>query len=422
MVYKYKTDSGLTVLLEPVESVVSISAGLWVKTGSRNELEHQYGYAHFIEHMLFKGTKKRSARQIAQDVDRVGGQHNASTNREYTCYYINAISGFLENSVEILADMYYNSLFDHVEIDKEKNVIIEEIRMYEDTPDEYIHDQFIEYMLEGHPLSHSILGTIDGMHAADRDTVTEFYKQNYGLENCIFVISGSFSEADARAYVEKYFSKRKKNAGRKKTVTPNLPVRRMLSHTKRNLEQAHFCMGLDGIQRDDEDRWPLFALSTILGGSMSSRLFQNVRENEGICYSIYSFHSSFSDAGIFGIYCAASPDKFTRAVELIIKECRDILRNGVSAEELADSKTFMKGNLALSLESVEVRMGQIAKNEIIYGKYFSFDDIMAKINNISLDDFNRVCDRIFNNKTMSIVSVGSLKEKEIKKCDLGLYK
>ncbi|HOO72536.1 MAG TPA: pitrilysin family protein [Spirochaetota bacterium] len=419
MVKKFRLDNGITVLLEPVEGVVSISAGLWVKTGSRDEKKEQYGYAHFVEHMLFKGTTTSSAADIARIVDRVGGQHNAATNREYTCYYINVISEHIGMAVELLADMYYNSVFDSVELGKEKNVIIEEIRMYEDTPDEFIHDLFMECMMEGHPLSHSILGTIESMEATTRDSLVSFYDKQYGSENVIFVISGNFDINAAEMLLARCFEKPRIYSGG--IIMPGaVPARVLRKHVPRELEQVHFCMGTEGISRSDDDRWAMYLFSTILGGSMSSRLFQNIREKEGISYSIYSFHSSYRDHGVFGIYCATSPETYRRAIDLIMRECRDLVEKGISEEELSDAKTFMKGNLALSLESTEVRMGQLAKNEIIFGRSFCFEDILQYINNISLDDFQKISQKLFRDKILSLVSVGEIEEPDVAGEDLRL--
>ena len=406
MVIKHRLESGITVLLEPIKGVVSASVGVWIKTGSRNEAERQYGYAHFVEHMLFKGTSSLTAKEIASIVDRVGGQHNAATNREYTCYYINIVSDHIELALKILSDMYYNSLFSPDEIEKEKNVIIEEIRMYEDTPDEFIHDLFMESMLSGHPLSHSILGTIETISETSRESMLRFYDQHYSNENCIITIAGNIDENAVKGMMDKYFALRRDvaSAGDQKRETP--PQRIDRRHVDRDLEQIHFCLGTEGIRSNDPDRWALYALSTILGGSMSSRLFQNIREKEGISYSIYSFHSSYTDCGVYGVYCATSPDNYDRAVELICKECRDMLHPGVTAEELQDAKSFMIGNLALSLESVEVRMSQLAKNEVLYGRHYSFDEMVKMIQAITHDDFIRVTERIFKEKTLSLVSLG----------------
>ena len=417
MIEKYRLKNGLTVLLEPVESVVSISAGLWIKAGSRHERNSEKGYAHFIEHMLFKGTENFTAKEIAQVVDRVGGQHNAVTNREYTSYFINVISDFLEPSVELLSDMYYRSLFSSSDIEREKNVIIEEIGMYEDAPDEIIHDIFMETMLCNHPLGNPILGTADSIMNVNRDTILGFFNRHYASSNSIFVIAGKFNVDEAKAKIEKYFSKNLNNNKHQELDSHLFTKREYRKHVQRDLEQIHFCLGTEGLKKDDEDRWALFILSTILGGSMSSRLFQNIREKEGLCYSIYSFHSSYTDNGVFGIYCGTSPENHKRVLELIIDECREIVANGITTSELDDVKAYIKGNLALSLESTEVRMGQLARNEMTYGRYYTFEDVMLELNSVKMDDFNRVCNNILKDKRLTIVSLGKLKDKGYNSAD-----
>jgi len=412
MVFRYIQDNGISVLIEPIDSVVSVSVGLWIKAGSRNELEDQHGYAHFIEHMLFKGTKSHSAMDIAKIVDRVGGQHNAATNREYTCYYINVISDHLELAVQLLAETFYDSLFDSSELDKEKNVVMEEIRMYEDAPDELIHDVFMESMLKGHPLSHPILGTHESIRNTSRKKLVDFFERSYRNNNLIIAVAGNFDRGETEKLITKYFS-RTNGTTPLAAVRPATPSRVDYRHIEKDLEQVHFCLGTDGINRDDEDRWGLYLMSTVLGGSMSSRLFQNIREKQGISYSIYSFHSSYSDSGVFGIYCATLPEKYARAVELIANECRDIAWRGITEDELQDAKDFMKGNLALSLESVEVRMGQLAKDEITFQRSFSFGEIVDCIKRVTRDDFMRICERIFGKKKLSVVSVGKLADQKI---------
>ncbi len=412
MIVKYRQENGLSVLLEPIESVVSVSVGLWIRKGSRNERENQYGYAHFVEHMLFKGTEKYSARELARKVDRVGGQHNAATNREYTCYYINVVSDHLELALEILSDMYYNSLFEQGEIEKERNVVVEEIRMYEDTPDEFIHDYFMEKMMEGHPLSHSILGTVDGILSTDREKLITFYDEQYVNENAILVIAGDLNSDHTKDLISKYFDRnRGKGIVQGKTVS-DIPANIPVEHIDRDLEQVHFCMGLPGLRRADEDRWPMYMLNTILGGSMSSRLFQNIREKEGISYSIYSFHSSYMDCGIFGIYCATLPEKYSYTLELIMKECRSMLKDSITREEFEDTKTYLKGNLALSLENNEVRMSQLARNEMTFGRNFTFEEIVSTIDSVTMDQYVSVCERILNGREFSLISLGKLKKKE----------
>ncbi len=410
MITKYKLDNGLTVLLEPVDSVVSISAGLWVKAGSRHESQDERGYAHFVEHMLFKGTENYTSKEIAQIVDRVGGQHNAITNREYTCYFINVISDFIEPSVNLLSDMFYRSLFSEEDIEREKNVIIEEIRMYEDAPDELIHDLFMETMLSKHPLGNPILGDTDCIMNANRDSLIDFFNKHYTNENSIFVIAGKFEVETVKSLIENYFSGDlgNKNSKCASIAAPAILEREYNRHVDKDLEQVHFCLGTKKKKKDDDDRWTLFTLSTILGGSMSSRLFQNIREKEGLCYSIYSFHSSYTDSGVFGIYCGTSPENYSRVLDLIVKECNSLIKKGITKQELSDVKAFIKGNLALSLESTEVRMGQLARNEMTYERYYSFDDIMEHIDGVSLNDFKRVGKKIFKDKRLTVVTLGKL--------------
>lgn len=411
MIQKIKLANGLTVLLEPIESVLSISVGMWVKAGSRDESESQYGYAHFVEHMLFKGTSKYSAKELAKVVDRVGGQHNAATNREYTCYYINVISDYLEMAVEILSDMYQHPAFDKDEFQKEKNVILEEIKMTEDTPDELIHDVFAEVMLTNKSLSHSILGSIDSITSATPEKLREFYEENYFNQNAFLVISGKVDVPQALKLIEKYFVNDFNHA-----VNPPISLKQtdevFRRHIFRDLEQTHFCLGTKGLTKGDDDRWALYLLNTVIGGSASSRLFQKLREEEGLCYSVYSFHSSFVDDGFVGVYCGTSTDNYKKAKNLIVQELKEIIKNGITLEELEDTKTMMKGNLALSMESTEFRMSQLARSEMVYGCYYSFEEVSANFDKVTLADIRSIIDRIFAEKRLSLVSIGDFEAKD----------
>ena len=413
MVTKYKQDNDLSILLETVPGVVSVSVALWIKTGSVNETKDQYGYAHFVEHLLFKGTKNYSAKEIAQMVDRVGGQHNAATNREYTCYYINVVSEHLELAISLLADMYYNSLFDPLELQKEKKVVIEEIRMSEDAPDEYVHDLFLEKMLQNHPLAHPILGTIEGIQESNQTSLVDFYKEYYRNDNALFVMAGNFEEKRVQKLISKHFSKKTDSINFKESLELSYPQKVSNFHVERDLEQVHFCLGLEGLKRSDRYRWPLYVFNTILGGSMSSRLFQKIRENEGLCYSIYSFHSSFSDHGVFGVYSATSPDNFVRVIELVLQEARGILKNGFKDSEIEDAKTFIKGNFALSIESTEVKMVQLAKNELFFQKVCGFDEMSKRIDALTRDDLQEIIEILFKDKIFSNISIGKTNKDKI---------
>ncbi|HEY1405499.1 MAG TPA: pitrilysin family protein [Spirochaetota bacterium] len=404
---RYTLPNGLVVILQPIESAVSLSVGLWVRTGSRHEKASEYGYAHFVEHMLFKGTEKFTAKEIAQTVDRVGGQHNAATNREYTCYYINVVSDYLELSLNLLSDMYYNSLIDPEEIEKEKGVVLEEMRMYDDTPDELIHDIFMDAMFKNHPIGHPIIGNEESIKSMTRESLLAFYDTHYYSQNTVLVIAGRFEESTAQSFISQFFAKERPLLNAFEPVICK-PERIFHAHVERDLEQVHLNLGFTGITKNDDSRWGMYLLSTILGGSMSSRLFQRVRESEGLCYSVYSFHSSYVDGGVFGVYCGTSPDKYSHALDLIIDECGKIAREPISGQDLLDAKSFMKGSLALSLESIEVRMGQLARNEILYGRNYDFDEMSRLIDAVTADEFMRVAQSILLSGSATLVTIGKI--------------
>ncbi|MFW5769832.1 MAG: M16 family metallopeptidase [Spirochaetota bacterium] len=405
---KYRLNNNMTVLLAPLPGVVSVSVGLWVHAGSRHENENQMGYAHLIEHMLFKGTEKYSARDIARLVDRVGGHHNAATSREYTTYYINVMSNYLDLALSILSETYSRSVFDKVELEKEKNVVLEEIRMYEDSPDELIHDVFMECMLAEHPLGHPILGTVDTIKNTDRSSLIDFYNETYRDEKSLLVVVGNIDVEQTKNMIAGHFFR---PAVTPVDIIPNgtpRPNRIKRKHIQKDLEQVHFCIGADGLKKGEPERWSYYIMSTVLGGSMSSRLFQHVREDEGLCYNIYCFHSSYSDEGVFGIYCGTSPENYSKTIELIEHECTDFLVNSITEEELEDAKTFMKGNIALSLESTEVQMGQLARHEMVYGRTFTFQEISEQIDAVTLKDVQDITSRVFSPNDFALVTTGNL--------------
>ena len=297
--------------------------------------------------------------------------------------------------------------FDKEEIKKEKNVILEEIRMYEDTPDEIVHDHFIETILGDHPLGHPIIGSVQSIKSIRREKLVDFFNEYYLNNNCMFVIAGKFDVDGAKRLVDRYFSTEKSGIISENSAR-EFHQKVFRKHSERDLEQVHFCLGLEGVNKNDDDRWALYILSTILGGSMSSRLFQNIREKEGLCYSIYSFHSSYAEKGIFGVYGGTSPENFEKVVDLILKECGELLDKGITDEELRDTRAYIKGNIALSMESTEVRMGQLARNEMNYGRYIAFDEIVRNIEAVTSDDIVRIAGRLFKNKKISLVSVGKI--------------
>ena len=408
MFRKFTLSNGITVLLQKVDGVVSVSSGLWLRTGSRNENADECGYAHFLEHMLFKGTAKYSAQDMARMVDRVGGQHNGATNKEYTCYYINIIADHLEMSLELISDMFYNSLFLETDIEKEKGIILEEIRMYEDYADEHVLDTFTESMFAGHPLAHNILGTRESIASITREKLMNFYEREYRNDKAVISIAGNFDVSETERLVKKYFSDSK---GSSDLIKQKFSYDRIYrKHIDREIEQVHFALGFDGLPKTHEDRYALFLLSTIFGGSSSSRLFQNIREREGLCYSVFSFHSSYSDNGLFGVYCSASPEKYEKAKSLILDECRLLREKGVSEDELADAKSYLKGSLALSMESVEVKMGHNALEEMTFGRKYSFEEVCHFIDKVKGSDIERIIKLIFASREVGYISIGRIEK------------
>lgn len=407
MIEKIVLPNGLTVLLQRLDSVMSASAGLWIKTGSRHEGAGEYGYAHFLEHMLFKGTAAYSAPEIARMVDRVGGQHNGATNKEYTCYYINLIADHLPMALDLLAEMYYRPLLADADIEKEKGIVLEEIRMYEDSADEHALDLFMECMFAGHPLAHNILGTKESIASLTPDSLRRFYGGAYATSRAILSIAGNIDTAKTKALILERFGELRTGGP---ALGDSIPVAQRVyrRHIDRDIEQVHLCLGFEGISRHRDDRYAMYLFSTIFGGSSSSRLFQNIREKEGLCYSVFSFHSSYHDDGVFGVYCGTAPENFDRARELILDECRLAMRQGITADELSDAKAYMKGNLALSLESTEVRMGHAALEEMTYGRQFSFEEISQLIDKVTVDDVHGIIAHIFSRPETGYITIGRL--------------
>jgi len=397
---------GVILVYERIPYVSSVSIGLWVPVGSRYELDEESGYSHFLEHMLFKGTKKRSYKDISAEIDRVGGVLNAATNREYTYYYVSLMSEHIELAMDLLADMFYNSLFLEEEIEKEKAVVIEEIKMYEDTPDEYVFDLFMEYMYANSSLGRSILGNEQVVNAISRDSLFSFYDRYYRNNHIIISVAGNFSEERLLRLVEDFFSP---HILRQKTNNVNKEKKGVSGSSsgvyiiEKELGQSHICIGFPAIERASPKRHILYVLSTIIGGNMSSRLFQKLREEKGLCYSAYSFQSLFSDTGIFGIYAGSSNDNVATVLEIIKSEIEDILNGNISEEEVESAKNYLKGNLSLSLENTESRMVFLAKNEITFSKIVRLSDIFRGISNVLREDVISLSQEILSKNPVVVI-------------------
>lgn len=375
---KTTLDNGLKVVTEQVESVKSVSVGIWVKTGSRNENDRRAGITHFLEHMLFKGTESRSSFDIAMSMESVGGYLNAFTSSEYTCYYSRCLNTQLERALDVLSDMVLHPSFPEEEIAKEKKVVIEEMKMYRDSPDDYLFEEFSNAVFKGHSLGRPIIGFEDTVSDFSRQDLYDYMAERYRPDNLIVAVSGNMEHERVVELVTGYFGGLESEA----TETEHQPLtdyeQDRLSLSK-DIEQTHLIMGRRGLNYDHEDKYKLLMANTILGGGMSSRLHQNVREKYGYCYSITTFNQSYSDSGLFGVYVGTDRDYVDHVRELIVRELDRLRGEKVGEQELAEAKAQLKGKLMLSLESMSNRMSRLAKSELYFGRFVTLDELVEHI-------------------------------------------
>jgi predicted Zn-dependent peptidase len=396
----------MIILTEEIPHVRSVSAGVWITTGSKYEAENLSGISHFIEHMMFKGTARRSAKEIAESIESVGGQLNAFTGREYTCFYAVVLDEHLPLAVDVLADMLTGSLFDPAEMEKEKNVVLEEIKMYEDSPDDLIHDKFAQTLWDGHPLGRSILGPESVIKSLRRKDIISFLKRNYASDNVIISLAGNLKHQETVNLLNKYFGG---ISGSREAIDVPPPRGGFRKNVEtRDLEQVHFCIGTEGPTYVSEDRYAMYVLNSILGGNSSSRLFQEVREKLGLVYSIYSYHDSYKDGGLFAIYAGVSPENFGPVLEIVSRELSLLKKDGIKEDEFLRAKEHLKGSLVLSLEETSHRMSRLAKSEIYFGRTFTIDEILRSIESVSMKDVSNLVDKLFGNGSMSMAAIGPL--------------
>ncbi|MCL1788531.1 MAG: insulinase family protein [Defluviitaleaceae bacterium] len=396
--------NGLRVVMEAIPFVRSVSFGLWVKTGSRNECAATNGMSHFIEHMMFKGTQKRTAHDIADHMDAVGGQLNAFTSKEYTCYFTRTLDTHFDVALDVISDMFFNSKFDQAEIDKERNVILEELNMYEDTPEDLCVDLLQEKVFPGSPLGMSILGTRETIGSFNRPDFMAFMQAKYTPQNCVIAIAGNIDEKAVLEKITAIFGQFTGESTAAQDVpavyTPGFSVK------EKDIEQAHLCMSFPGLASGTDESYALAAVNTILGGGMSSRLFQKIREQHGLVYSVYSYNASYADAGLFTIHAALNPDNLGAVMELISKEVQGLFSDKVTHGQLKKSKEQIKSNFLLSLESAASRMNSIGRTMLMLNKTLTPDELVSKIDAISMDGFYHVCEKIFKMDQVSISLVG----------------
>ncbi|MEO3945049.1 pitrilysin family protein [Gorillibacterium sp. CAU 1737] len=389
---KHQLSNGLRVVLEPIPTLRSVSFGIWVKAGSRNERPEQNGVTHFIEHMLFKGTEKRTAKDIADIFDGIGGNVNAFTAKEYTCYYAKVLDDHLPIAVEVLADMFFHSRFDAEELDKERGVILEEISMYEDTPDDLVHDLISKAAYGTHPLGSTILGPEENLKRFTPDTLRHYMKDRYRVEDIVIAIAGNYPADILELLEEKFGSYR--NAGTAAETEPPTFLSGLEVHSKKT-EQTHLCLSLPGCSLKDDRLYAMVLLNNAIGGGMSSRLFQEIREKRGLAYSVYSYHSAHADSGMFTIYAGTAPKQTEEVLKLTFELLGQVVEEGLTPEELKRYKEQLKGSLILGLESSGSRMNRVGKNELMLGKHDTINNILARIEAVTLEEMGELTRELF---------------------------
>lgn len=392
LIKKYTCSNGVRIVLENIPTVRSVAIGVWIGAGSRNEDKSNNGVSHFLEHMFFKGTTNRTAKEIAESFDSIGGQVNAFTSKEYTCYYAKVLDEHSGHALEVLADMFFNSTFDDNELKKEQNVVYEEIKMYEDTPDDIVHDILSKASYGDHPLAYPILGTEETLGTFNGDTLRDYMDKYYTPDNVVISIAGNVEESFIKE-VENKFGHYESNYSKPEYQIPTF-IDEKLSR-KKETEQAHLCLGFNGLQIGHEHVYDLIIMNNILGGSMSSRLFQDVREEQGLAYSVFSYHSAFLDNGLLTIYGGTGSHQLDRLFDTIQSTLNVFKNEGITEKELNNCKEQLKGSLMLSLESTNSRMSRNGKNELMLRRHRSLDEILDNISKVTMQRVNDLSNNIF---------------------------
>lgn len=405
--------NGLVIASEVMPHLRSVSLGVWVKCGSRFESLDETGISHFIEHLLFKGTKTRSAATIAQTIDSVGGQLNAFTEKEYVGFYAKVLDEQLDLAFNLVSDIVLHPSFPGVEIERERNVIFEEINMVEDSPQELILDMYTENFWRNHPLGRPISGTKESVAAISRNHVKKFFRQHYTASNIIVAVAGNVRHSEVYRLAERCFSDLDSGVAAAHGGPPEISPGRVVRH-KAHLEQTHICLGTASPPVASDERYAAHLLCSILGGGMSSRLFQKIREKRGLVYSIYSMLNLYRDAGSLVVYAGCAPEKAPEVVELTLKEFRTFRERLIPAQELKRAKENIKGSLMLGLESSSSRMTNLAQQLIYYGRFYELEEIIEAVERVTAREIRDLANRIFDNSSLTLTILSSRNGKEIK--------
>jgi predicted Zn-dependent peptidase len=411
MYHKTILNNGIRVISEEINHVRSVSIGIWVQSGSRYENHATNGTAHFIEHMLFKGTDRRSAFDIASGIDSVGGIMNAFTGKELTSFYIKIPDYHLPLSIDLLADIFQNSRFQADEIGKEKSVVLQEISMVEDSPDDYVHDFFDAVFWNDHSLGLPVLGTKDQIVNLNRDRLVSFFNERYRGDNLVLAAAGHLKHDILVDLVSEAFQSMGQKVVEVETRKPD--VSSSVAVYKKDLEQVHMVIGTIAPSATSPKRYPGFLLNAVLGGSMSSRLFQEIREKRGLAYAIHSYLAPYMDTGMLGIYAGIGAEHVRVVVDLIDDALKRLCDEPLTEKEVHDAKELIKGNFLLSMESTDNRMMRLARNEICFGKYIPPEDVIRRIEAVESEDVRELACEMFDPRILSRVAVGKISEKDI---------
>ena len=404
MVVYEQFDNGLRLLTEPMPGARSVSFGVWLTRGSRHEQAAHSGIAHLVEHMLFKGTATRSAQDIAQEIDSIGGQLDAFTAKECASYYVKVLDEHLPRAVDVLADLLLRPAFDPEEVAREKKVVLEEIKMVEDTPDELVHELFTQRFWSGHPLGRPILGVPATVGPIDSATLRDYFARAYTAGNLVIAAAGNVEHEGVRNLVAKAFADVPAN-GETVPVTPPATVPALTLRDKA-IEQCHVCLGVDGYPQRHDDRYVCYLLNIVLGGSMSSRLFQNIRERRGLAYAVNSGLVSYHDGGMLSIYAGCDAHAVREVVDLVVAELRDLRDNLISEAELRRAQDHLKGSLVLSLESSASRMSHMARQQMYFGRQFTLEDTLRGVEAVTREDVRRVARDLLPPGSLSATVLG----------------
>ncbi len=406
--YKVTTlENGIRVITETVNHVQFMSLGIWVGVGSRYESEQEWGITHFIEHMLFKGTEKRTAEQISGTIDAVGGQLNAFTSKENTCYYVKTLTEHFPLAVDVLSDMFLHSKFDNEEIAKEREVIIEEIKMYEDTPDDQVHDMLSANLWPAHPLGRAILGTEESIAAFDHDALKAYMKRYYTGSNIVVSAVGNITHEQVVAAIRQTLGQIPK--GEKNQCLRAGTTAAGLHCNYKEIAQSQICVAMPGVAKEDARLFPLSILNTYLGGGMSARLVKKIREEEGLAYSVYSYNGSYSDTGAFVIAVGTRPENCQQVVDIILEELEDIRQKGITQQELEKAFSQLKGSLFMGLETVNSRMNKLGRSLLAYDRVITPEENVAELAKVTVADVKQLAEEIFAKDKLEITVLGTVK-------------